>query len=261
MPIVSPHLHLQPLVVAERSGGPDLAPVIGLVDLTVVLPAHNESKLLSNTVTDIYSGLLMRGFAFEIVIVENGSSDGTLERARELAGQLAHVRVLALPVGNYGAALAAGYAAARGTVLVSFDVDYYDLDFLDDALDVLEHKDVALVIASKRCPGAIDARPAFRRLLTWAFSVLLHRLVDLSVSDAHGMKAFARLPLEPVIAACEMCGSLFDVEMIVRAEQRGLVAFELPATVAEVRPCRTPVWRRSIEGLVGAVRLKSALRR
>jgi hypothetical protein len=75
------------------------------------------------------------------------------------------------------------------------------------------------------------------------------------------MKAVARLPLTPVVEQCAMRGSLFDVEMVVRAGRRGLHAVELPATVEEIRPCRSPVWRRAIECVVGVVRLRVALRR
>ena len=79
------------------------------VALSIVLPAYNEVGLLGSTVTNLITGLDDRGVDYEILIVENGSTDGTLRLARMLAAQLAPVRLLSLPTPNYGAALYAGF--------------------------------------------------------------------------------------------------------------------------------------------------------
>lgn len=233
----------------------------GRVALSVVLPAHNEVGLLGATVTCLIAGLDDRGLDYEIVIVENGSSDGTLRLARVLAAQLDHLRVLSLPNGDYGAALAAGFAAARGEAIASFDVDYYDLAFLDAGLELVRSGRADLVLASKRAPGARDRRPVVRRLLTAGFSRTLAIGLGLEVSDAHGMKLLAAKPLAPVLARCTMRGSLFDVEMVLRASQASLEIAEIPAVVVERRAPRTPVAARTVESLVGIVRLRRLLAR
>jgi hypothetical protein len=98
-----------------------------------------------------------------------------------------------LPTADYGVALRHGALEATGDVIVNFDVDYYDLDFLKVAVDVLEGPDApAVVIGSKRAPGARDERPWPRRLITSAFSMVLRRGFGLNVSDTHGMKALRR---------------------------------------------------------------------
>ncbi|MDA8290709.1 MAG: glycosyltransferase family 2 protein [Actinomycetota bacterium] len=230
-------------------------------DVTVVLPAHNEVALLGSTVTNLCTGLDARGEDYEILVVENGSRDGTLRLARLLSAQIERVRVLALPVGNYGSALAAGFRSARGRYVVNFDVDYYDLAFLDSALALLRSGEAELVLASKRAPGASDRRPPVRRVLTYGFANLSKLLVGLGVTDAHGMKAVRREALAPVVARCVTAGSVFDVEMVVRSEQAGLRIREVPASVVERRSPRTPVARRSLESLVGLLSLRRALRR
>jgi glycosyltransferase involved in cell wall biosynthesis len=228
-------------------------------EISVVLPAHNEVSLLGSTVTNLITGLGRRRLDFEVVIVENGSTDGTLRLARLLAAQLPELRVLALPVANYGAALRAGLASARGRYVVDFDVDYYELAFLDHALDLLRAGRTSLVVASKRAPGSKDRRPLRRRLLTLAFSSASRRLLGMAVSDAHGMKALHRVLLEPIADACVTRGSLYDVELVVRAERAHLGVEEVPAVVAERRPPRSALWRRSLESLVGLVRLRLVL--
>lgn len=230
-------------------------------EVSVVLPAHNEVSLLGSTVANLVGGLLDRRLGYEILIVENGSRDGTLRLARVLAAQMEGVRTLSLARSDYGAALAAGFRAARAPVVVNFDVDYYDFAFLDAALASLGGEQAALVLASKRAPGARDRRPVLRRLLTAAFAAALRSLVDLQVTDAHGMKALDRQALAPVVERCQLRGSLFDVEMVVRAGRAGLVVEEVPAAVVERRPPRTSVLARCVESFVGMLRLRRVLAR
>jgi glycosyltransferase involved in cell wall biosynthesis len=226
--------------------------------LSVVLPAHNEAALLEATVTDLVSGLDQRGRDFELLVVENGSTDGTLALARRLAEGEPRLRVLSNRHADYGDALATGFAAARGDVVANFDVDYYDLDFLDYAEKQLADGS-SIVVASKRAPGSEDRRPPLRRVLTAGFTTALRVGFGLPVSDAHGMKAMRRADLVPIVAACRMRGSLFDVEMVLRAGRSGLGAAETAAKVEERRPPRTAVWRRSLESLRGLVELRVLL--
>ena len=63
------------------------------------------------------------------------------------------MRVLSLPAPDYGAALAAGFQEALGALIVSFDVDYYDLSFFDSALGLVDSGEADVVLASKRPAG------------------------------------------------------------------------------------------------------------
>jgi glycosyltransferase involved in cell wall biosynthesis len=223
-----------------------------------VLPAHNEAALLESTVSDLVAGLDEHGRSFELIVVENGSSDGTLELAHRLAAGEPRLTVITNDHADYGDALAVGFAAAKGDTVVNFDVDYYDLGFLDYVEKVVAGG-ADLVVASKRAPGSDDRRPALRRVLTAGFTTLLRVGFGLPVSDAHGMKAMRRSALVPIVAKCRMRGSLFDVEMVLRAGRAGLVTNETSARVEERRPPRTAVWRRSIESLAGLVQLRLLL--
>jgi glycosyltransferase involved in cell wall biosynthesis len=244
--------------VSEIQRQPDT--VNETLSLSVVLPAHNELMLLGSTVLNLVMGMRHRLEHFEIIIVENGSTDGTLRLARTLAAQLSEVRVITIAKANYGSALFAGFQAARGVIVVNFDVDYYDFAFLDSATSALARQGVAIVLASKRARGARDKRPILRRLLTAAFGTVLRVGLSLRASDPHGMKVLRRELLVDIVSACRLRGSLFDVEMILRAEQNELSIVELPATVIERRPPRTSIVRRSIESLVGLLRLSLIFR-
>lgn len=121
--------------------------------VSVVLPAHNEADLLEQSVSELVKGLSDRGQPFELIIVENGSSDATPAIARRLEAELGGVRALSLPMADYGRAIARGFEEAAAPAIVLFDVDYFDLGFLDGALRALTDEPVGVVLASKRARG------------------------------------------------------------------------------------------------------------
>lgn len=228
--------------------------------VSIVMPAHNEEALLSASVHEVCAGLRARDASFELLVVENGSTDRTLSLARELETSNDEVRVLTRPEADYGAALRLGLLEARGDAVVNFDVDYYDLTFLDAALGALGPSPAAaIMVGSKRAPGASDHRSWPRRVVTWGFTTLLRILFRVGVSDTHGMKAMQRARVEQLARRCRFDADLFDTELVIRAERAGLRVVEVPVTVTERRPSRTPILRRVPRSLWGLVRLRIAL--
>jgi glycosyltransferase involved in cell wall biosynthesis len=224
------------------------------------MPAHNEAGYLETAVRDVHDGLRARHLEFELLVIENGSVDGTLEIARRLATGYPDVRVSTRPVANYGAALREGLLASRGEIVITLDVDYYDLGFVEQAVALLDGPDPpVIVVASKRAPGSRDERPWPRRFVTAVFGWLLRVGFSLSVSDTHGMKAMRRDPVEVLVRRGRFESDLFDTELVIRAERAGLPVVELPARAEERRPSRTPIWRRVPRTLVGMVALRLAL--
>ncbi len=228
--------------------------------LSVVLPAHNEESYLEAAVYDLVSGLRTLDRPFELIICENGSTDSTRAMAEKLAGDYPEVSWLSSGQPDYGRALRDGFERATGDVVANFDVDYIDLQFLDDALALMAAPEgPAAVVASKRGAGSDDTRAAGRRLVTLAFSQVLRFGFGLGVTDTHGMKVLMRAELAPIVATCKFGADLFDTELILRAERAGLTVAELPVTVRDTRPPRTPIIRRIPRAFAGLARLRVAL--
>ena len=227
--------------------------------LTVVLPAHNEAGMLEEAVREVATGLRERGRSFEIVVVENGSTDETAAIALRLAGEFPEVRALSLPEPDYGRALRAGLLAAVGDVVVNFDVDFCDLGFLDRAVPMVEVPGgPAVVVGSKRTAGSADTRGWQRRMVTGVFASLLRFGFGLSVSDTHGVKAMRRDAVAPLAQHCRFGQDLFDTELILRSERSGQRTAEIPVEVVEKRPARSSIRARiprTVKGLV-ALRLR-----
>jgi glycosyltransferase involved in cell wall biosynthesis len=227
---------------------------------SVVVPAFNEEHALRAMVEDVRTALGGRAMTFEIVIIENGSSDATAAIAAALADEHPEVRASSDPRADYGAALKRGLLMARGRQVVTFDVDFYDIEFLDRALQLLDESGAGIVVGTKRGEGSRDERPLVRRLVTAGFALVLRRGFGLRASDTHGMKAMDRERVRPLAERCQLGTDLFDTELVLRAERAGVGVVELPVVVTELRPPRSSIGRRVLRTPVGLVRLKLALR-
>ncbi len=231
--------------------------------ISIVMPAYNEAAMLESSVRDVVEGMRALGSSFEVHIVENGSTDGTPAVAARLAEQIPEVATHSMRAADYGEALRTGLLEASGDVGVIFDVDYYDLDFLKAALELLDVGDSptgpAIVVGSKRAPGARDDRSSLRRVATSVFSGILRYGFGLTLSDTHGMKVLNLIALRNAIRACRSGADLFDTELIIRAEHSGLATAEVPVTVTELRPSRTSIARRVPRTLVGLAALRIRL--
>jgi glycosyltransferase involved in cell wall biosynthesis len=227
------------------------------------MPAFNEATIIERSLAELLDGLRSRGEPFEIVVVENGSTDDTATIAAGIAARNAEVRVFHRELADYGNALRQGLVDARGEIVVNFDCDYYDIEFIARAVDFMRDTEPrpAIVVGSKRAPGADDRRSWSRRLVTTTFSTVLRTGFGLTVSDTHGMKALRRGPLLPVVATCRFGRDLFDTELILRAERAGLVVAEIPVDAEELRPARTSIIRRIPRTISGLGRLWFVLRR
>lgn len=229
--------------------------------ISIVMPAFNEADFLEPAVREVVDGLAARGQEAEVVVVENGSTDATAAIARGLAEAVPGVRAVSLPKPDYGAALRAGFLAARGDVVANVDVDYYDLDFVETTAGMVRAEGGPdVVVGSKRAAGSDDQRALVRRLITSVFTFVLRRLFGLRVSDTHGMKAMKRATVLPVVERCRFGTDLFDTELVLRAERAGLGVTEVPVSVRESRPSRTSILRRGVRTVRGLVALRFALR-
>jgi glycosyltransferase involved in cell wall biosynthesis len=228
--------------------------------ISIVMPAHNEEGYLEPAVKSVVAGLRDRAVDFEVFVAENGSTDTTPAEAEQLAHTYPEVTVLHSPVADYGRALRAGFLAAGGEFVVNFDVDFVDLGFLDESLALMAGEAFDIIVGSKRSPGSVDQRRAARKAVTAVFSFVLCHGFGLRVSDTHGVKALRRAPLLDLVRTCQFGGDIFDTELIIRAERAGLKVHEVPVTVADQRPPRTPIARRIPRSLLGLLRLRLALR-
>lgn len=221
--------------------------------LSVVVPVHNEAAFLPTALPSLIDAVRSVTDDAEILVMENGSTDGTAALATELGGD--DVRVVQLPTPDYGEAMKTGFEMAHGDWVVNVDIDYFAADFFRAVLA----SEADLVIGSKRDPGSDDRRPALRRLATSVFNLLLRSLFGSGVSDTHGMKGFRKSVIEEFVPVTQSRTDLFDTELVLRAERAGCEIEEVPVIVEELRDARSSLIRRVPRTLRGLWKIRRIL--
>jgi hypothetical protein len=211
------------------------------VELTILMPCLNEAETIAACINKASEYLARSGVAGEILIADNGSSDGSVEYALARG-----VRVVAVTERGYGAALRAGIAAAQGRFVVMGDADdSYDFSRLDPFLAKL--RDGCDLVIGNRFAGGIapGAMPFLHRYLGNPVLSLIGRMFFRSgIRDFHcGLRGFRILALD-----LRTSGMEFASEMAVRAALNGLVIGEVPTTLAVDGRSRPPHLRTWADG-------------
>jgi hypothetical protein len=239
--------------VPRRVPAPPAQPVRGAVqdepgaghmvlELTILMPCLNEARTLPACVSKAQGFLARQGIAGEVLVADNGSTDGSQAIARGLGA-----RVIDVPERGYGSALRAGMQAARGRFVIMGDADdSYDFSRLDGFVAALRQGSELVVGNRFRggiAPGAMP--PLHRWLGNPVLSFLGRRFFGGPLRDFHcGLRGFNRasmLRLQLVTPGME-----FASEMIVKALQAGLVVDEVPTTLVKDgrdRPPHLNTWR------------------
>src|SRR5688572_8489605 len=170
-------------------------------EVSFVIPVFNEEPILHAAVVDLRELLAPHALAYEIILAENGSRDGTVRVARELEAHYREVRLIQSPTPNYGQALRLGILSARGNFVICEEIDLCDVDFHLQALRELRSGSADLVIGSKLMGGSRDERPLLRHVASQLYCGVLHALFDFRGTDTHGLKGFRRDALLPIVEA------------------------------------------------------------
>jgi len=232
--------------------------------LSIVIPVYNEASFVGPATAELCMGLEERGSDYELIFAENGSTDATLQTVQELTQTNDRIRVFHSNHPNYGAALKQGILQARGELVICDEIDLCDLTFYDSALPILNDRSVDMVIGSKAAKGASDRRPWVRRMATRVHNKLLKVTLGFKGTDTHGIKAFRRERLLPVIRSCIVDKDVFASEFVIRAYRRGLNVFEIPIQLKEKRQPSVHLLRRvpnvlkNVAKLVYVIRVRGA---
>lgn len=243
----------------NASNGTELAP-----ELSIVIPVYNEASIVEGSLRELDARLRKLGRRFEILVVENGSKDDTASIVRLVSEELATVRLIQTGQPNYGLALRTGIKAARAEYIHTDEIDICDVDFHRRATELLHGEDGGfdMVVGSKTMHGAMDSRPFGRRAATKVINGMLRVSLGFKGTDTHGLKAFRRSTVLPIVDQCVVDKDMFASELVIRTERAGLRKVEIPLKIEEKRAPsiqlgkRVPRVMKNLGQLVYVIRFK-----
>jgi glycosyltransferase involved in cell wall biosynthesis len=232
---------------------------------SIVIPAHNEASNLAPHVTSFITELppAIAKVLKEIIIVENGSTDETLDVCRSLAQQFPSlVKVVTIPRGSYGEAIKQGMLESRGTHLSILECDFMDSDFVARSIAMFRSGSAQLIVGSKRHSESVDRRPLKRRALTALYNVILLRLfIGYPGTDTHGLKSIEAECARGLCKAALTTDEVFQTEIVLLAWRLGITINEIPVDISEIRTAPVTVLRRVPKVLDTVRQLKKSLQR
>lgn len=211
-------------------------------ELTILMPCLNEAETIATVVRKAMAYLADSGIVGEVLVADNGSSDGSQALAAALGA-----RVIGVPVRGYGAALIAGIDAALGRFVIMGDADdSYDFTALDPFVEKL--RGGSDLVMGNRFTGGVKpgAMPALHRYLgNPVLSQIGRSFFKIPIGDFHcGLRGFSR---EAILRLdLSNTGMEFASEMVVKASMRGLAIAEVPTVLSpdgRSRPPHLRTWR------------------
>lgn len=201
--------------------------------LSVIIPAYNEAKRLPATLLDIDRHLGEVDFEYEIIVVDNNSSDATREIAERFSSCVPELSVIECKTQGKGAAVQKGMLEAKGKIRLFMDADnstslehFFKMQhYFNEGYDV--------VIGSRSIEGAkkVPPQPWYKTLLGNGGIQLTKALVLSEVHDTQcGFKAFTQDAAVSIFPHLTIRGWLFDVEALMLAKKIGYTIREVPVT-------------------------------
>jgi dolichyl-phosphate beta-glucosyltransferase len=238
--------------------------------LSIIIPAHNEEIRLPRTLRQIFAFLEKQSYSAEVIVVENGSSDRTLELARELAFHRKNLIVIHEEQRGKGNAVRRGVLDAHGEFRFICDADLsMPIDelgkFLPPSLN-----DFDVIIGSREAPGAMRYNePSYRHLGGRAINLIIRMLILPGLNDTQcGFKCFRAEAAEKLFSQQKLMGWSFDIELLYLARRNRMSIKEIPVqwyfdSDSKVRAVRdalrmiSDIFRIHINALRGQYDLKS----
>lgn len=216
-----------PPETSERTASGDQKPL-----LSIVIPAHNEEFRLPPSLEKIDQFLKMQPYEAEVIVVENGSIDQTVEVAQAFAADHSYVRVIEAAVRGKGLAVKVGMLAARGDYRFICDAD------LSMPIEEIAHflppesdgYDISIATREGKLARRIN-EPPHRHIMGRILNYVIKLFAVRGFEDTQcGFKMFNRASAEDLFSVQQMTGIGFDIELLFIAKKRGYKIREVPIT-------------------------------
>jgi dolichyl-phosphate beta-glucosyltransferase len=202
------------------------------IDLSVIIPAYNEEKRLEPTLRELHAFLAPSGLCYEIIVVDDGSSDGTVALCERVAADMPALQCIACrPNRGKGHAVRTGMLAARGAVRLMCDADgSTPASEMPRLINRIWMGKADIAIGSRYAAGRALGRkqPLYRRLWSRAANQVVQRALVGGIRDTQcGFKVFSARAAEAIFGVTRIDGWAFDLEALTLARRMGFVVEEI----------------------------------
>ncbi len=229
------------------------------MEISLVIPAYNEENRITDTVRSILAFLEEHFETYEVIVVDDGSTDRTVERLRQCDDK--HLEILCLGQNQgKGQAIKTGMAAATGRYCFFTDADLpYRLESIRHAMDLFKETDVQLVIGSrdlfKDKPDA--PYPLHRKIMSKIFSAYINTVLDLGISDTQcGFKAFTYDAAKSIFPVLSVRGFSFDVELLYVARKYKMGIRSIPVNMRYTEDSKINIIADSLKMVLDTLKVK-----
>jgi glycosyltransferase involved in cell wall biosynthesis len=228
----------------------------------IVIPVLNEAHVLRKSVNTVLK--LCRGnlpYRWQLVIVDNGSTDGTQNVAKELVTEHPEVQFIHLQQRGRGRALRHAWLQSKADVVCYMDVDLSTkLVHLQELLGCIASGEYDLSTGSRLMRESRTTRSFRREVISRIYNLVLKLVLQTRFSDAQcGFKAVSRKAVEAIVPQIEDQSWFFDTELLVLAEKQGYRIKDIPAEWIEDDDSRVKIIKTGWEDLKGIARLRRLL--
>ena len=207
--------------------------------ISIVIPVFNEEEILKTSIEKIYDWLVLRPTSFEVIVVDNGSTDRTGEVARKLEATYPWFRYLSIPEKSVGRAFAKGVREARFPYIVSLDADLSsDLIFIQYAESLLKYS--SMVVGSKSLGP--QRRSVLRILGSQVYLVIAQILFKMAITDySMSSKAYRKEAILPILDEIDSW-TAYVFEICVWLLQNKKVVLQIGIGCEDYRQSRFNIW-------------------
>lgn len=232
------------------------------ISVDVVIPVLNEAHVLERSIRTIRR-FLRHSFPhrWRLVIVDNGSTDGTDRVAMKLNARYPDVDFLHLVHKGRGRALRASWMQSTADIVCYMDVDLStELAALPKLVSAIQDEGYDVAVGSRLMKASKVQRSLKRELISHVYNAFVKAVLFTQFSDAQcGFKAVSREVVDKIVPLIEDQSWFFDTELLVLAEKRGYRIKDVPVLWSEDDDSRVKIIRTAWEDIKGVLRLRKQL--
>ena len=230
---------------------------------SLIIPMYNEQEIIQDTVRTLHAYLQSQFEDFELIFVDDGSSDSSKEKVEQL--QMPNTRVIRYtPNRGKGCAVRTGMLDCSGDLAMFLDSDLaYGTDVIRQAADLLlAHPDKDILIGSRVLhPEGYSGYTWLRKTASKAYILVLNLTGGLKQSDSQcGCKLFRGKAIKDIFSRMQTDGFAFDFEAILWAQKLGYSILEMPVKIINHRQSKVRVFRDAFQMLGELQRIKKRIK-